>query len=179
MASLQNNNNISPDIVYRVKSPEECDNTGITIVCSWSMAESNQKSIPGDAQKKSTSVIDLTSSLEKQSDNTNDQNHGETTPTRNQEVDEDTQESTVSSTDLSSLKRPMSTPFRHQMDHVRLRGLRKSFKKRRDWFKERRKKPATCVWKILIPLTRHRKVTTKIVNVKLWMGARGDTSRQQ
>ena len=132
MASLQKNN-ISPEIIYHVKSPEECDNTGITIICSWSVAESDQKSIPGDAQKKSTSVIYLTSPLEEQSDNTNDQNHGETTPTGNLVVDGDTEESTVSSPELSSLKRPISTPFRHQMHHVRLRGLRRSFKKRRDW----------------------------------------------
>ena len=133
MAFLQKNNNISPEIVYHVKSPEDSDNTGITIVCSWSMSESDQKSIPGDAQKKSTNVIDLTSPLEEQSDNTNGQNHEETTPAGNEEVDGDTEESTVSSPDLSPLKRSISTPFRHQMHHVRLRGLRRSFKKRRDW----------------------------------------------
>ena len=110
------------------------------------MAESDQKSIPVDAQKKSTSVIDLTSPLEEQSGNTNGQNHGETSPTRNQGFDEDTEESTVSSPDLSPLKRPISTPFRHQMHHVRLRGLRRSFKKRRDWIQGKTKETSNlCV----------------------------------
>ena len=133
MASLQKSNNSSSDTVYHVKSPDVSDNTGITIVCSWSMAESSQNSIPGEVQEESTRVIDLTSPLEEQSKNTNEQSDEVYTPAGNQEADKDQPETTVSSPDLSPRKLPISTPFRHQMHHARLRGLRRNFKKRRAW----------------------------------------------
>ena len=93
------------------------------------MLDPIRKVRPEMHRKDQQDVIDLTFPMEEEPNSTIDQNHEATTPTRNKEADE----STVSSPDLSPLKRPTSTPFRHQMHHVRLRGLRRSFKKRRAW----------------------------------------------
>ena len=136
MAFQGNSNVLLSDIVDTVQFSEDVSTeSGPMIVCTWSLADSNQDSIFKNIQKEWDAELDNTPVQDDAKPpqeeelagamGNNPVQDGSTSPTEYKDRG--------ASSGLLRSKRPMSTPIRHSFDPVRIHKLRRSFKTRATW----------------------------------------------